>query len=137
MFAIIYNKEDGRILDILGMPFDIANIKDAIPETADVIEVSELPIVNSPYREKLVVNNNKLEKIVLQLTPQQEQEVVNIESQQEIDALKFELKETDYYTLKYMEGALSEEMFKEKCAYRQTLRDRIKELESKIVYPKV
>ena len=107
-------------------------MRKAIPETSDFIFVESLPVYNY-LRQYLIVENKQLKVINRKLTAEQEQEITNLEAQQEIESLKFELKETDYYTLKYIEGALSEEIFKEKCAYRQSLRDRIKELESKIV----
>lgn len=131
MFTIIYEKSTGSVLNITSES-NADELRKAIPETSDFIFVESLPVYNY-LRQYLIVENKHLKVINRKLTAEQEQEITNLEAQQEIEALKFELKETDYYTLKYMEGALSEEVFKEKCAYRQSLRDRIRELESKIV----
>ena len=131
MFTIIYEKSTGSVLNITSES-NADELRKAIPETSDFIFVESLPVYNY-LRQYLIVKNKQLKVINRKLTAEQEQEITNLEAHQEIAALKFELKETDYYTLKYMEGALSEEVFKEKCAYRQSLRDRIRELESKIV----
>lgn len=131
MFTIIYEKSTGNVLNITSES-NADELRKAIPETYDFIFVKALPQYNN-LRQYLIVENKQLKVINKKLTVEQEQEITNLEAQQEIEALKFELKETDYYTLKYMEGALSEEVFKEKCAYRQSLRDRIGELERKIV----
>ena len=131
MFTIIYEKSTGNVLNITSES-NADELRKAIPETSDFIFVESLLEYNY-LRQYLIVENKQLKVVNKKLTAEQEQEITNLEAQQEIEALKFELKETDHYTLRYMEGDLSEEVFKEKCAYRQSLRDRIKELESKIV----
>ena len=131
MFTIIYEKSTGNVLNITSES-NADELRKAIPETSDFIFVESLLEYNY-LRQYLIVENKQLKVINKKLTTEQEQEITNLEAQQEIEALKFELKETDHYTLRYMEGDLSKEVFKEKCAYRQSLRDRIKELESKIV----
>ena len=133
MFTIIYEKSTGNVINITSES-NADELRKAIPETSDFIFVELLPECNY-LRQYLTVENKQLKAVNKKLTAEQEQEITRLEAQQEIEALKLELKETDYYTLKYMEGALSEEVFKEKCAYRQSLRDRIRELESKIVQP--
>ena len=131
MFTIIYEKSNGNVLNITSES-NADELRKAIPETSDFIFVELLPEYNY-LRQYLIVENKQLKVVNKNLTAEQEQEITNLEAQQEIEALKFELKETDHYTLRYLEGDLSEEVFKEKCAYRQSLRDRIKKLESKIV----
>ena len=131
MFTIIYEKSTGSVLNITSES-NADELRKAIPETSDFIFVELLPEYNY-LRQYLIVENKQLKVINKKLTTEQEQEITNLEAKQEIESLKFELKETDHYTLRYMEGDLSEEVFKEKCAYRQGLRDRIRELESKIV----
>ena len=131
MFTIIYEKSTGNVLNITSES-NADELRKAIPETSDFIFVESLLEYNY-LRQYLIVENKQLKVVNKKLTAEQEQEITNLEAQQEIEALKLELKETDHYTLRYMEGDLSEEVFKEKCAYRQSLRDRIKELESKIV----
>ena len=128
---LFQEKSTGNVLNITSES-NSDELRKAIPETSDFIFVESLPVYNY-LRQYLIVKNKQLKVINKKLTAEQEQEITNLEAQQEIEALKLELKETDYYTLKYMEGNLSEEIFKEKCAYRQSLRDRIRELESKIV----
>ena len=51
----------------------------------------------------------------------------------EIVELKRKLSDTDYKAIKYAEGFLTEEEYKETKTQRQMWRDRINELESKIV----
>lgn len=53
--------------------------------------------------------------------------------EREIVELKQKLYDTDYKAIKYAEGFLTEEEYKETKAQRQMWRDRINELESKIV----
>lgn len=53
--------------------------------------------------------------------------------EREISELKRKLSDTDYKAIKYVEGFLTEEEYKETKAQRQMWRDRINELESKIV----
>lgn len=135
MFYVVYDIESGLVNRIMTNCSDSA-LAEVLPETLNFITVDQIPTYDE-WRQNLVVREGVLSVENKELTPEQEQEIINIVSQQEIARLKFELKETDYYTLKYMEGVLSEEVFKEKAAYRQTLRARIEELESKIVYPTV
>ena len=53
--------------------------------------------------------------------------------EREISELKHKLSDTDYKAIKYAEGFLTEEEYKETKAQRQMWRDRVNELESKIV----
>ena len=50
---------------------------------------------------------------------------------------KTELKDTDYITLKYMEGVISDEVYEETKVKRQALRDEINALEKLITYPTI
>lgn len=135
MFYVVYDIESGLVNRIMTNCSDSA-LAEVLPETLNFITVDQIPTYDE-WHQNLVVRGGVLSVENKELTPEQEQEIINIVSQQEIARLKFELKETDYYTLKYMEGVLSEEVFKEKAAYRQTLRARIEELENKIVHPTV
>lgn len=135
LFYVVYDIESKRVINIT-MNCTEEQLRKAIPETQDFITTTQIPDYDVWY-QYLTVQEGGLIVEDKVLTPQQEQEIINVKSTQEINVLKFKLKETDYYTLKYMEGNLSEEAFKEKSAYRQSLRDKIKELESKIVYPTV
>jgi len=51
------------------------------------------------------------------------------ENRREIATIKRQLAETDYQCLKYCDGQLTEDEYAPIRAYRQTLRDRINELE--------
>lgn len=135
MFYVVYNIETKEVVNIT-MNCNEEALSEAIPEQHSFIKADVIP-EHDAWRQYLIVEDSVLKVADKNLTPQQEQEIINLQSKQEIESLKFELKETDYYTLKYIEGVLSEEVFKEKCTYRQSLRDKIKELESKIVYPTV
>jgi hypothetical protein len=135
MFYVVYDIASGLVNRII-TDCSASALAEALPESLNFITVDQIPTYDE-WRQNLVVREGVLTVENKELTPEQEQEITNIVSQQEITRLKFELKETDYYTLKYIEGALSEKVFKEKCVYRQALRDRIKELESKIVHPTV
>ena len=48
----------------------------------------------------------------------------------EIEGLKLELQETDYKAIKYAEGWISEEDYKDIKEARQRIRNRINELEN-------
>ena len=48
----------------------------------------------------------------------------------EIEVLKLELQETDYKAIKYAEGWISEEDYKDIKEARQRIRNRINELEN-------
>ena len=48
----------------------------------------------------------------------------------EIEGLKLELRETDYKAIKYAEGWISEEDYKDIKEDRQRIRNRINELEN-------
>ena len=63
----------------------------------------------------------------------EEQEQKNEELRFQIYDLKAQLAATDYKTLKYAEGELTEEQYAETKEYRKGLRVRINELESQIV----
>lgn len=58
--------------------------------------------------------------------------LVEREEHKEIEALKKKLAETDYLTLKYTEGQLTEEEFAPIREQRQAWREKINELETKL-----
>lgn len=69
--------------------------------------------------------------IYREMTPEEIEALQNVprDIQAEIYAIKQELSETDYKCLKYVDGALSEEEYATVREYRQSLRDKINELE--------
>lgn len=60
-------------------------------------------------------------------------DVNRIAKRREIMQLKVELSKLDYKTIKYIEGALSEEEFEEVKAQKQQMRNRINELEEELI----
>ena len=63
----------------------------------------------------------------------EERIAANIQLQLQISSLKRQLSATDYKTLKYMEGELTEEEDYETKSLRRSLREEINRLESQIV----
>ena len=63
----------------------------------------------------------------------EERIAANIQLQLQISSLKRQLSATDYKTLKYMEGELTEEEYYETKSLRRSLREEINRLESQIV----
>lgn len=55
-----------------------------------------------------------------------------VEIHAEIDSLKEQLSALDYKAIKYAEGLISDEDYSPVKAYRQSLRDRINELENEL-----
>jgi hypothetical protein len=53
-------------------------------------------------------------------------------AEEEISELKQKLSDTDYKCLKYVDGALTDEEYAEVKSERQSLRDRINELEEQL-----
>lgn len=59
-----------------------------------------------------------------------------LSKQIQIDVLKYKLQQTDYKAIKYAEGWLTEEEYTPIKEERQTLRDRINELEAFLIAEK-
>ena len=57
------------------------------------------------------------------------EQLASLTPEQRIEELKQRLSETDYKTLKFVEGALTEQEFSEACAERAEMRRLINELE--------
>lgn len=129
MFTIIYNKSDGKVLNITSES-NSENLRKAIPESNDFIFVDELPEYNF-YRQKLSVKNGSLIVENLILTAEQEKQIIKIETLSEIEKLKEFLNSTDYKALKFIDGALTEEEYAPIREERQKARDKINELEIK------
>ena len=78
--------------------------------------------------------NKQINGIVMPMTEEEIQEIEALQNtfnnvEAEIELIKQELSETDYKCLKYVDGALSEEEYATVREYRQSLRDKINELE--------
>lgn len=65
-------------------------------------------------------------------TEPSEEELAAMQRAAEVEELKMQLAESDYKALKYAEGWISAEDYAPIKAERQTLRDRINELEAEI-----
>lgn len=127
MFTIIYEKSNGNVINITSESNADA-LRKAIPETYDFIFVDTLPEYDF-YRQKLLVKDESLIVENLNLTPEQEKQIIKIETLSEIEKLKEFLNNTDYKALKFIDGALSEEEYAPIREERQKARDKINELE--------
>ena len=69
--------------------------------------------------------------VAVEMTPAEEaeQEAMQPSPRERIELLKALLAQSDYKTLKYVEGALTEEEFAGSCAVRAELRREINEIE--------
>ena len=85
-----------------------------IDESWIQIEESEYNTITNEIQPKIVSNKEKMK------------------ARQEIMQLKVELSKLDYKTIKYIEGALSEEEFEEVKTQKQQMRNRINELEEEL-----
>lgn len=129
MFTIIYEKSNGKVLNITSES-NADNLRKSIPETNDFIFVDELPKYDF-YRQKLLVKDEGLIVENLILTAEQEKQIIKIETLSEIEKLKEFLNNTDYKALKFIDGALTEEEYAPIREERQKARDKINELELK------
>ena len=122
MIKVNYNQETGKVISFG-------------KDTKPYIEITEqerkqpLPDKYSYYAvidDKFTIKRRNPTKEELEADNRQVVE-------REISELKRKLSDTDYKAIKYAEGFLTEEEYKETKAQRQMWRDRINELESKIV----
>lgn len=128
MFTIIYEKESGVVTSITAES-NVENLKEALPETSDFIFVEELPPVKQ-YRQGMFVENETLVVKDFELTEEQEQEIVKMETINEINSLKYFLAQTDYKALKFVDGEFSEEEYAPIRQERKNARLKIRELEA-------
>ena len=122
MIKVNYNQETGKVISFG-------------KDTQPYIEITEqerrqpLPDKYSYYAvidDKFTIKRRNPTKEELEADNRQVVE-------REISELKRKLSDTDYKAIKYAEGFLTEEEYKETKTQRQMWRDRINELESKIV----
>ncbi len=124
MFTIIYNK-DGDVINIVAGE---SNYEHLLELDNDFIYVNELPKYDM-YRQVLKVIDKELKVVNLEITPEREMVIRGIEIRGEINYHKSLLAETDYKTLKYVDGAISEEQYAIIRAERQNWRNTINRLE--------
>lgn len=127
MFTIIYEKETGVVIGISAND-NAENLEQALPQTSGFIFVEELPQVKE-YRQGLFVENGKLVVKDFDLTPEQEKDIVRMETLNEITRLKHHLEQTDYKALKFVDGEFSEEEYAPIRQERKNTRIKIRELE--------
>ena len=127
MFTIIYEKSTGNVLNITSES-NADELRKAIPETSDFIFVNELPQV-IPYRQVLKVVNNALTVENLQLSAEQEKNISIMKINAQINVLKEQLAETDYKTLKFIDGEFTEKEYAPIREERKNYRIKINELE--------
>lgn len=86
--------------------------------------------------KKAIYNKETKQVTYVEMTQEEidkvEAEAVVAQKQTEIAELKQQLADTDYKAIKYAEGQITEEEYSETKEQRQTLRDRINELESEM-----
>lgn len=113
----------------------------AIPEEGHYETIAEYPnggkdvkwVVDKPGvegREKIPAYDE--EERVHVYIPYSEMYIKERDLNQQLSNLKYELSETDYKTLKYMEGWLTAEEYAPVKEYRESLRVQIRELEAEI-----
>ena len=130
MFTIIYEKSDGKVLSITTKDNE-EELKKSISESKDFIFVENLPTVKQ-FRQVLKVKNKTLIVEDLQLTKEQEKNIIYLETQIEIDKYKKLLEETDYKALKFIDGEFTEEEYTPIREERKSYRVKINELEDKL-----
>ena len=130
MFTIIYEKSDGKVLSITTKDNE-EELKKSISESKDFIFAENLPTTKQ-FRQVLKVKNKTLIVEDLQLTKEQEKNVIYLETQIEIDKYKNLLEETDYKALKFIDGEFTEEEYAPIREERKSYRVKINELEDKL-----
>ena len=130
MFTIIYEKSDGKVLSITTKDNE-EELKKSISESKDFIFAENLPTTKQ-FRQVLKVKNKTLIVEDLQLTKEQEKNVIYLETQIEIDKYKKLLEETDYKALKFIDGEFTEEEYAPIREERKSYRVKINELEDKL-----
>lgn len=122
MIKVNYNQETGKVISFGKDTKPYIEITEQERKQPLPDKYSYYAVVNgkftikrrNPIKEELEADNRQVVK-------------------REIVELKRKLSDTDYKAIKYVEGFLTEEEYKETKAQRQMWRDRINELESKIV----
>ena len=122
MIKVNYNQETGKVISFGKDTKPYIEITEQERKQPLPDKYSYYAVVNgkftikrrNPTKEELEADNRQVVK-------------------REISELKRKLSDTDYKAIKYAEGFLTEEEYKETKAQRQMWRDRVNELESKIV----
>lgn len=124
MFTIIYDK-DGKVINIVAGK---SNYEHLLELDNKFIYVDELPKYDM-YRQLLKVVDEKLVVVDLEISHEREKVIRRIEISNEINYYKSLLSKTDYKTLKYVDGAISDEEYSIIKIERQNWRNKINDLE--------
>lgn len=124
MFTIIYDK-DGKVINIVAGK---SNYEHLLELNNKFIYVDELPKYDM-YRQLLKVVDEKLVVVDLEISHEREKVIRRIEISNEINYYKSLLSKTDYKTLKYVDGAISDEEYSIIKIERQNWRNKINDLE--------
>ena len=127
MFTIIYDK-DGKVVNIVAGK---SNYEHLLETGNKFIYVDELPNYDA-YRQVLKVVDEKLVIVDLEISPKRENVIRRIEISSEINNYKNMLAQTDYKTLKFVDGAISEEEYNPIREDRKYWRAKINELEEEL-----
>lgn len=127
MFTIIYDNE-GKVNNIVAGQ---SNYEHLLETGNEFIYVDELPKYDL-YRQSLRVADKQLKVIDLEISPEREKTIQQIERSQRIAELKQKLANTDYQALKFAEGQTSIVEYEPIKNQRQRWRDEINELETQI-----
>lgn len=127
MFTIIYDNE-GKVVNIVAGE---SNYEHLLELGKKFIYVDELPKYDL-YRQVLKVINEKLVVFDLEISPEREKTIRRIEISNEINYYKNLLSQTDYKTLKYVDGSISEEEYRPIKELRQYYREAINKLEEEL-----
>ena len=124
MFTIIYDN-NGKVINIVAGK---SNYEHLLELDNKFIYVDELPKYDM-YRQLLKVVDEKLVVVDLEISHEREKVIRRIEISNEINYYKSLLSKTDYKTLKYVDGAISDEEYSIIKIERQNWRNKINDLE--------
>lgn len=131
MFTIIYEKETGKMLNVIAGKNDKEEMLKALPIEYDFCYAEKIPEHNM-YRQYVKVEDEKLVVCNFELSPEREKEITIMETLRKIEEFKTLLYESDYKAIKYAEGIMSEEEYAPIREERKMWRLRINELEELI-----
>lgn len=123
MFTIIYDNE-GKVKNIVAGQ---SNYEHLLENGNEFIYVDELPKYDL-FRQALRVADKQLKVIDLEISPEREKTIQQIERSQRIAELKQKLASTDYKAIKFAEGELTAEEYEPTRLQRKAWREEINNL---------
>lgn len=138
MFTVIYEKENGKVVNVIGGKSNEENLRNALPITRDFIFVDSLPDVTL-YRQVMKVKNNALVVEDLFLSEKEEKCIQQMEITQEINTLNNEMTSNDWKQLRVyrhlmLDGKITDEdkgilqWFNEKAIELENLRNKLQNI---------